>query len=104
MPGRPNSAGSNGGPEGGTIRGAVINTDHWTMGVLYQVEAAAVHEVFESYGLLMNGNVRAEGEIYDNWHRAAIKYAEDPALLGAGLPSRTARTLPGQDQPYLPIY
>ncbi len=105
VPGRPNSPGSNGPSRYvDNLRGAYINTGHETIGVNYQLEAAVVHEVFESYGFLLNGNPRIgdDDELYDSWHRAAIRYAEDPALLGAGLRSRTSRTIPGRDRP-LPL-
>ena len=98
VPGHPESPGGNG-PGRGGVRGVFVNTGHETMGVNYQVNATVAHEVYESYGLLKTGNPRAEGPVFDAWHGAAITNAEDPALIGAGLPSRTSRTVPGTDRP-----
>jgi hypothetical protein len=103
VPGHPESPAGNGGPLGGDVRGVFVNTGHETMGVNYQVNATVAHEVYESYGLLKSGNPRAEGPVFQRWHGEAITNAEDPALVGAGLPSRTSRTVPGTDRP-LPLW
>lgn len=99
VPGNPGSPAGNGGPLGGNVRGVFVNTGNETMGANYQVNATVAHEVYESYGLLQSGNPRAEGPVYQRWHGAAITNAEDPALIGAGLPSRTSRTVSGTDRP-----
>ncbi len=101
VPNWPDSPGSHGpSAEVPNQRGIFINTNHEFIGKHYQLEATVVHEVFEAYGYLLEGNpVISYDERLTYWHRSAIQYAEDPALLGAGLTSRTSRTAPGEDRP-----
>lgn len=86
------SPGTNG-PTGPNTRTALIDKHHSSIGVNYTLPALVVHEVHESYNFMRAGhNTPVEGGYYSRFHPLAVRDAEDPALLGSGMPSRTARS------------
>jgi hypothetical protein len=89
-----NSAGSPGTnfPTGSNTRTVLIDNAHSTLGVNYTLAGNVAHEVHESYNFMLVGhNSTVESGYYPRLHPLAVRYAEDPALLGSGLPSRTSR-------------
>ena len=62
----------------------------------FTLTAVAVHEAFENYvRLIMAGganNPNTYGPAQAPAHLDAVRYAEDPSLLGSGLETRTSRS------------
>ena len=59
----------------------------------YDLASVVVHEVHEAYGAMTQfGNRLLSGEEYRRVHDPAVRYAENPALLGGGFSTRTSRS------------
>jgi hypothetical protein len=71
-----------------------IDPNHATVGKEYSLTGVVAHEVHEGYERLKygHGSNTKMGRIYPYVHGRAVRYGEDPALLGGGLPSRTSRS------------
>ncbi len=85
----------------GTTATITLNPADPTIGVKYSIAGLAVHEAHENYMHLKvtgaNFTPGVWGPAYNSTHDAAVMQAEDPALLGMGLPTRTSR-FPAHDK------
>jgi hypothetical protein len=80
-------------PSGPNARQVTIDPTHSAFGPNYDLPAVVLHEVHESYSALQIGNPALNASNYLGLHGPAVRYAEDPALLGRGLQSRTSRSV-----------